>query len=263
MVTKFLDTTKEGELLIALNLQTMVHRLLARCPVAAAMAAKDTDGTKPNEEVTLKWCLNTQYDSTRVVSLMPFSLKDNKSDQEYNVKLPSPHHIHLRPEQARSLSWMVQRETPTAENYLNGLFKNFTNVEIEEATQIELGYRAEVRAEWEQQVLGGVLADDVGYGKTVTILALIWAQIRLAWKYAKKQIPGRVAVKATFIDVPKFIANQWKEQTAIVLGTELVVLVIKDVSDLIARTWKEWIEADIIIFLEGSLREPPLLGTRC
>ena len=48
--------------------------------------------------------------------------------------------------------------------------------ETEEATIVSWGWRAQVRASKATRVLGGVLADVVGYGKTAMVVTLIHEQ---------------------------------------------------------------------------------------
>ena len=76
--------------------------------------------------------------------------------------------FNLRPEQRRSLSWMAGQESPFTSEW--------KEQEIEEAFLPSFGWRAEVRASYLARVYGGILADVVGYGKTVTSLALIDSQ---------------------------------------------------------------------------------------
>ena len=68
---------------------------------------------------------------------------------------PQPPHFKkylLRPEQQRSLGWMLKQEAST---------EKFVEEEVEEAVLPALGWRAEGRAERAVLVRGGIVADQV------------------------------------------------------------------------------------------------------
>ena len=80
---------------------------------------------------------------------------------------PQPPHFKdfkLRPEQQRSLSWMLAQEACT---------DPFIEEEVAEATLPSLGWRAEAKVERPVLARGGVVADQVGYGKTAITIGLI------------------------------------------------------------------------------------------
>ena len=97
----------------------------------------------------------------------------------------------LRKEQQRSLKWMIGQEQ-----------------EVEEANLRHLGWRAEVRVTRSRQIRGGVLADEVGYGKTATTLVLIDCQAQKAAKSSKAPCVGSISPKATLIIEPRHLESQ-------------------------------------------------------
>ena len=70
----------------------------------------------------------------------------------------------LRPEQLRSLKWMQKQEASDTP---------YLETALEETVLDALGWRAEVKAEIPVHIRGGVLGDQVGYGKTAITLAMI------------------------------------------------------------------------------------------
>ena len=110
--------------------------------------------------------------------------------------------MSLRPEQLRSLKWMLAQEATTNE---------WVEQEVVDETLSALGWRVEAKVEVPMLVRGGVLADAVGYGKTAISLGLIDAapqQPAMAKRFAGKAIP----VKATLIIVPKHLMKQWPSE---------------------------------------------------
>ena len=130
-----------------------------------------------------------------------------------------------------------------------------------------LGWRAEARVQRAHYVRGGVLADEVGYGKTIITLALIDYQTRAAeigleeslhrreWREktrARKTLPvhglaGRVPLNGTLILVPTTLIPQWQKQAKKFLGSDYNILVVKTMAQLIHLTISDFETADVII----------------
>lgn len=218
-------TDNRGYLTVGLNISAMAHRLLTRAQNVA---------TYKGFEVA--WRLDTHYDSSSGYSLPKFSLKSNKDGIEAHHRFP---YGELRKEQKRSLHWMINQEAQNA--------KPFMNEDVEEATLQQLGWRAEVRVRTPQKAFGGVLADEVGYGKTATTLALIDAQMPTAIKCAKEPSVGSIALKATLIIVSDVLVAQWAREAQKFFRGKYQVLKIIDPTALAKITVAEFQEADIIV----------------
>ena len=232
-----IDEHDRGCLMIGLNIPTLAHRALAKY-----------HGLHSNLGASLHWRLITQYQWPSKCSLPKFGLCSNKEDKEANYVFNKAPGLVLRPEQKRSLQWMIDQESNDA--------PSFYEQEIEEATLPQLGWRAEVRVRRARAIKGGVLADEVGYGKTAIILALIDSQKRKAMALARTPRAGSIQLKATLIIVPRTLVPQWERQVKKFLGDKCKVFTISVITDLGQLSILELQKADIVImawsFLKGD-----------
>ncbi|TGJ88702.1 hypothetical protein E0Z10_g120 [Xylaria hypoxylon] len=133
----------------------------------------------------------------------------------------------LTEQQRTSLSWMLDRERNPPP---------FTEREIEECRSDPLNLRVLAVAKRDVSRAGGILADDVGYGKTVVTLALMAAEQYCDQKSRQERRDngeGTSALAASLVFVPKHLVNQWRDEAAKFLGWKSPdVLVIKSYSNL-------------------------------
>ena len=140
----------------------------------------------------------------------------------------------------------------------------FYEEETEEAVLAQLSWRAEVRVRRTQYVRGGILADEVGYGKTATTLALIDAQKQSAEDYVGYDKSGCISIKATLILVPPHLIHQWKGQTQKFLGIDANderLLVIEGMNQL-AKTSVQQMKKAIIVLTSWQVLSSPAYMTR-
>lgn len=201
-----------GDLVIAVNPATLVHRALASVSGGVARERSAApflgDGTP-----AVEWQVVRHDEKEAALVLPPFQLQSNRRDPTFaqpsgwNMKFP------LRPEQLRSLGWMVQQERNTVA---------YTEEEVAEAVLPALGLRMDGRARVDRLVRGGIIADQVGYGKTaITIGAILANEIEwpkapptaAAGKNAKPTpapTPVRaIPTKATLVLAPSQLLRQW------------------------------------------------------
>lgn len=222
-----------GCLQVGINITALAHRVLSRTPFGSGQA------------VELSWRLNTTYQWPLEVSFDKFTLPDNKSgEEEAHVFRQSEGNTlvelgRLRREQGRSLCWMKKQEMDGA--------RPFLEQEIEEAYLPTLGWLAETMAKFPSQARGGVLADEVGYGKTATTLALIDATMNKASDLSLEKTGAGIVSKATLIIVPATLMAQWESQIAKFLGEGYPVLKIDNIRDLSAMTVAKMKHARIIL----------------
>lgn len=94
-------------------------------------------------------------------------------------------------------------------------------------------------------IRGGVIADQVGYGKTIISLALIAEARSIA---APEPAPtGLLDLKATLIVVPGHLSKQWPSEISRFTGKMFNVIVIQNMADLKSKSIAELRKADIIV----------------
>ena len=238
LITAGVDAQRVGYLNIGLNVTTLAHRALA-----------SLSGLLSSSDIKVFWRLDTQYEPYPAPLLARFTLGHNKHDLEAHYRFPtntdgagrkaSEIIPELRREQKRSLKWMIEQE--------NNKTQPFYEEENEEATLLSSGWRAEVRARRSVLVHGGILADEVGYGKTATTLALIDSQSPKARKSAETVRKGCISIKATLIMVPTTLIGQWKRQISKFLGQKYKVLALDNMRTFAKQTVWDFQAADIII----------------
>lgn len=231
-----LDESGVGMIRVGINIPTLLHRALSRLPTH-----------NRTEKPLLSWRLDTNYTPSVNANLPKFVILSNKTDKEHaqppNFKIP------LRKEQLRSLEWMLKQESNEV--------APFIEEEISEAVLAPLGWRAEGRAQRPVRVRGGVLADQVGYGKTAITLGLI----DCTHKNVKKEfatmgrVPGKISVKGTLIIVPPHLTRQWNSEVEKFTGkNRFKVIVISTVANLNGVTIEDIQEADIIIIASNIFK---------
>lgn len=221
LVFRRINEHGDAELRFTLNVQALTHKAYGKLV-----------GTASRETVTSRWrLLPHAYDMGQENHEL-FTLRSNDNDS------PSPQppnfKFELRDEQLRSLSWMISQEAKD--------MKPFMEEEVEESILPLMPWRAEVKATMPKVVRGGVLADEVGYGKTAVILGLIDAQYESDCKPPEDY--GLIPTKATLIIVPSNVYKQWVDETNKFLGGKYKVLAISSISKF---TIREVEDADIVI----------------
>ncbi|KAI0773312.1 hypothetical protein BD413DRAFT_541087 [Trametes elegans] len=223
-----LDEEGLGVVRIGVNMTSLMHRALSRLPTIGR-----------TEPATLSWRLNTDFTPAVKIDLPKFKLSSNKRDPEHSQ--PPSFKVPLRPEQLRSLSWMLEQERKNA--------APFVEEEISEAILEPLGWRAEGRAQRPHHIRGGVLADEVGYGKTAISLGLVdCAAEDVRKEFAKvKSMKGYIATKATLIIVPPHLTRQWESEVRKFTKKKFQVVTLHTATNLNPLKIEDVMEADIVI----------------
>ena len=159
---------------------------------------------------------------------------------------PSFSNFPLRPEQLRSLAWMQKQERTDVPYYETAL---------EEAVLNSLDWRAECKAQIPIRVRGGILGDQVGYGKTAITLAMIDSS-----RISEKDLPSitsagsRIPTKCTLIVVPSHLPNQWALEVKKFVGPALKTAVVKNLAHLNNLSIHDIQTLDVLIVSETLLR---------
>jgi hypothetical protein len=235
---RFDERAGVGFVRIGINIPSLIHRAFSRLPPASVMRS---------EPPRLSWRLSTDFTDPAKLNLRKFVLKSNRKDPEHQQ--PKNFIIPLRPEQLRSLGWMLRQESLDAEP--------FTEEEIAEAILDPLGWRAQGRAQRPVRVRGGVLADEVGYGKTAITLALIDSatkNVKEEPKPSKEELQGKIYCRGTLVIVPPHLTRQWASEAKKFTGSHFVVVVISTASAINSLSIEDVIDADLLVVASNLFR---------
>ena len=223
-----LDKKGEGIVRIGVNFASLMHRALSRLP-----------SVRRTGPATLSWRLNTDFTPAVKMEFPKFTLASNKRDPEH---AQPPHFtVPLRPEQLRSLTWMLAQESKSSQA--------FVEEEISEAILEPLRWRAEGRAQRPVHIRGGVLADEVGYGKTAISVGLIDCASDGVDEELKDLMSarGHIATKATLIIVPSQLTRQWESEVRKFTGMRFKIVTLHTAVNINSLKVQDVIDADIII----------------
>jgi hypothetical protein len=133
-----------------------------------------------------------------------------------------------------------------------GVEHTFVEEEIAEAALLPLGWRAEGKAERPVLIRGGVLADEVGYGKTAITIGLICSTLGdQPPKIPKPQTKGHIRLNATLIVVPAHLSGQWPTEFSKFTGKKTTkVHRIINMTDLNSTKISHLQEADVVVVSE-------------
>ena len=220
---------------IGLNPISLVHR-------ARGMLVSNDDEEEGNEQDEVNeepWEFSFRVidhiDLEKNPTFPKLTLCSNKEDKE-SKQPPNFKRYPLRVEQLRSLNWMVEQESPNA--------KPFIEEEVcESILGGGLGWRAEGKVERKKLVQGGIVADQVGYGKTAITLGLI----DMTTNNCPDARTDLFSVNATLVVVPSHLTGQWPNEIGKFLGKSKNTIVIKDMNSFNNLTIKEVEDADIVV----------------
>lgn len=151
----------------------------------------------------------------------------------------------LRQDQVEACQWMRHREKD----------EPFTEREFEERVLPSVNVRLSTVAELENYARGGVLAHDIGYGKTIVTLGLIdytttpmHAEFSILERSQWLGTTAFIHIKATLVIVPPHIVSQWAKEAKRFVR-QLRVLVLTKTTDIS----RESMEAADIIIVSSTL----------
>ncbi|RYP38730.1 hypothetical protein DL767_002470 [Monosporascus sp. MG133] len=194
------------------------HRASAHLPDVGAAFNIDTDAIAVNLRAKVKVRvvanIKQEYRPFRKSILQLESSESARSDyldpkgtNLGSLKQPPGFKGNLSPLQMQSLrDWLDREYKPKA----------FKEKETEESLQPHLNVRLVGRAKRNIPWRGGVVADDVGYGKTVVSLALMQMQDQFDCGPSVAQRTAKttscIHLKATLVIAPDHLVNQWKTE---------------------------------------------------
>ena len=228
------ETHDLGTLTIGVNPHSLAHRA-----IAAQEGSLRQNSFVPFAPAVVEWRLVSTTDESAASAFVEFTLLSNKDDvpsdqpSKWNSLLP------LRPEQLRSLAWMKRQELDGA---------SYEETEVSECTSTFLPVRMEARATRRRCIRGGVVADQVGFGKTAVTVALIASS-----RKRQPDQPETIATKATLVLVPSQLMKQWPDEINR-FCPGLRTIVVRTINDLKKLSVKDIQSADIVLVAITVLR---------
>jgi len=184
----------------------------------------------------------------------PMRLLDNSMDEPAS----QPPHFKgdlLRPEQLKSLAWMLAREGHEKE--LLPFIVEWRGFETNWEYSVN-HWLLELRAFASYSVRGGILADDIGYGKTATTIALIDTTLKVPTpkvpKSTRSEHEGLQPAAGTLVLVPSNLVFQWASEISKFVSVDVdsqacpvKVFVITDETSSKDLTSRKFYKMDVII----------------
>ncbi|CAE8594810.1 unnamed protein product [Polarella glacialis] len=209
-------------------------------PIAAAHRAAVALPRSSPSAIRCEWRV---VEPSQELESMPGAFRVPNSDAFALTETPKAMRAQgkeLYPRQCRALRRMLDIEA--------GLV-SFEQEERWEGALDGVGWLLEARATASRKLPGGVLADQMGGGKTVTTLALVASekenvesQRSVHWSAPVKQ-----QSKATLILCPSSLVGQWNTERINFTGEALQTVVIESARDLETVTVADLLEADLVI----------------
>ncbi|KAL8726041.1 MAG: hypothetical protein Q9181_006194, partial [Wetmoreana brouardii] len=219
-------TATHGRLRVVVNWNSLAHRTIAKLVF------------KRGDHLQLRYRIVRRIEHLSDLTMPAFTLQSCRDCQQapYSFGAGKP---ALRAEQSRTLNWMLSQEDRRELGV-------YAEEALEEARLEDFELQIMMSCLRHGSFLGGVLAQEVGFGKTAVILALIDATQRTTVMPAETY--GKIGTSATLILVPPTIVRQWRGQVDKFLGKEKYkVVTIADAAQLARTTVREIQQADIVI----------------
>ena len=220
--------------------EPMAHRVRARLPLSA-------------HNVSFFWKLNTEFNPLSHFSLKKFHLKSIKNVDLFEGDLRMS--VELFPNQSRAVEWMRKQEMGDSCRYI---------LEAAEEERIQaLGWSFGMRAQAPIHVRGGIEASHPRFGKTISSLALVQAQLLeqgtkdIIGELANRSSNSRLRVSAaTLVICPRTLVDQWQEEAQEKLGLKVGadVFAVRNVADLNKKSLDDFSYAKLIIVSSSVLR---------
>ena len=189
----------------------------------------------------VEWKIGTRLDTAQVQC--EFTIQSSKDE----APAPQPptaawaKDLKLYPRQLKVLHWMQEIEAGKLQ---------FDECDYADAALPGVAWQLQVKAGIKGPLRGGLLADALGAGKTVTVIALIAADVQAA---RALPLDERQQSRATLIVVTPLIIRQWEAEIGRFTDQKLRCVRIESAAHLRALTYKQLREADVVLIVSDLL----------
>ena len=203
-----------------------------------ALCHRATANLKSQGPYQTSWCFVTDDTSERAYK-NSYKLQSTAEEKPTEAPTGFTKRFKLRREQKQTLTWMLAQEKGVT----------FTEREFVEARQSQMGYLLMAQASQERIVRGGILASEVGYGKTIMTIALALSRAQADKEFADNYTGDLIPTKATLIFVPGQLPKQWRAEAEKFIRKPIKgdILLIERVQDLGRITIKQIQKATLVI----------------
>jgi len=214
---------------VALNVASLIHRAMSLLPPTRGACS-----------INCQWRL-TEYRCDLTSARPPegaFRLLSN--DGEDGCMQP----IHfkdfpLRPEQLRSLNWMIRREADR-EPYRQ-------EAVVEARLPPPLRWGAEAKAVMSVHIRGGICCDEIGFGKTAVTIGLVDSTLQAKIQEPPEEFDHLLPSRATLVVCPGHLSKQWPSEVQKFVGDSLNVICIQTSKSLANYSLEDIANADMVI----------------
>lgn len=197
---------KESGITLELDVERMVIKKIRNIRFLKSRDVALTASLRPEEAQHTIQNMHELFEKDSLkpgIHLMPIPNNDDDVEKinpidNWNQEFP------LRSEQKRSLNWMIGREK--SDDQFTANFKH-----VEAACRGEMNFHLDLSVHYLRR--GGILADEVGFGKTSTLIGLHAARASEDKLPVPAKFEGKKKFsKATLIFAPGHLLSQWRDE---------------------------------------------------
>ena len=224
---------RDNSVVVAPRVELMGHQAAERLLRGRNLGAQ--------KALCVEWKIGTRLDTAQVQC--EFTIQSSKDE----APAPQPptaawaKDLKLYPRQLKVLHWMQEIEAGKLQ---------FDECDYADAALPGVAWQLQVKAGIKGPLRGGLLADALGAGKTVTVIALIAADVQAA---RALPLDERQQSRATLIVVTPLIIRQWEAEIGRFTDQKLRCVRIESAAHLRALTYKQLREADVVLIVSDLL----------